>query len=154
MGHRQKVAALAFHMLHRHGMAPLAASKDIAAFVKFHKTATSIPGVHGFVHALEKFPVVAQLFKKMQSMSLDGLRNVHSYDHSWSVDEGHGKGCSHDSSENCKLQASFSRNAHKLMGGYGFKTSTKDILHADWDKYTNGLWYGTLSAKKEVEGRL
>merc|ERR1712187_409878 len=111
-------------------------------------------GVHGFVHAIENFPVVDQLFKKMQGMSLDGLRNVHSYDHDWSVAKGHGKGCSEDESEKCMMQASFSKNAHKLMSAYGFTTSTKDHLHAAWDKYTDGLWYKQLSAKQEVADRL
>lgn len=153
--HRNQVAALALHMLHRHGMAPLSASKDIAAFDTFYRQTASTTGVHGFVEALEKFPVVKEIFKKMQSMSLDGLRNVHSYDHTWSTQKNAGAGCNHGhAAEKCLLQASFSKNAHKLMGKYGFTASTQDYLRPARHEYANKIWYKSQSQKTEVEGRL
>merc|ERR1712187_245039 len=142
-------------MLHRHGMAPLTASKDIAAFDKFYKVTASTHGVLGFVEALEKFPVVKDIFAKMKSMSLDGLRNVHSYDHTWSTITNAGAGCDHgNAAAKCLLQASFSKNAHNLMGEYGFTASTKDDLYPAWDTYTDKIWHKSQSQKEEMEDRL
>jgi len=153
--HRDQVAALALHMLHRHGMAPFTASKDIAAFDKFYKATAPTKSVLGFVEAVEQFPVVKEIFTKMKSMSLDGLRNVHSYDHTWSTITNAGAGCNHGgASEKCLLQASFSKNAHKLMGKYGFTASTKDKLRPALDTYADKIWYKSQSRKTEMEGRL
>merc|ERR1719394_1256843 len=60
-------------------------------------------------------------------MSLSGLRNLHSYDHQWSVDHGWGLGgCSQDNPGVCVLQAGTSKKAMQFLTNHGFDESKAD----------------------------
>merc|ERR1712107_520810 len=89
-------------------------------------------------------------------MTLDGLRNVHSYDHTWSVERNAGHRCYHGyNPENCMLQASFSSKAHALLEMHGFTDMTADLLRDDWRAYAvHGLANPFFSEREKVEGRL
>jgi len=91
------------------------------------------------VSALEEFPIVSELFKKMSSMTLDGLRNVHSHDHQWSVSQGHGDGCSAFSAENCMVQASLSAPTYEFMEKHGFTENTESELKQEFNVYAQKL---------------
>ncbi|CAK0807821.1 unnamed protein product [Prorocentrum cordatum] len=58
----------------------------------------------------------------MLGLTLNGIRNLHSWDHAWSVRKGSGKveGCARSSPGGCVLQAGMSRSANLLLRQNGF----------------------------------
>lgn len=79
------------------------------------------------------------MFEKMSSMTLDGLRNVHSHDHQWSVSQGHGDGCSAFSPENCMVQASLSTPTHEFMEKHWFTENMASELQQEVNEYAQKL---------------
>jgi hypothetical protein len=130
--------ALALHMLHRHGLGARIAAMHEEAFNAFleekrrnHHLSGQLQEVDLVTEALEEFPPVQQVLGLLESnMSLSGLRNVHSFDHSWSTEEGFGDGCSDSNAANCVLQAGISPSAHQLLLKYGFTSETCPLVEA------------------------
>jgi len=102
---------------------------------RLEKLATSSPAtcprlppglleINSLISAEESLREVLELQGLLQSLSLSGLRNLHSYDHGWSVREGSGKypQCSQDAPGGCPLQASFSAMTLSFMRSHGFGT--------------------------------
>jgi len=78
--------------------------------------------INSFISAEESSKEVLELQGLLQSLSLSGLRNLHSYDHQWSVQKGSGKypQCSSRAPGGCPLQASFSAMTLSFMRSHGF----------------------------------
>merc|ERR1712070_805677 len=123
-------------------------------FDEYYKSMFPTANVHDFVTALENFPVVNSVFEKLKSMSWEGLNNVHSYDHTWSLNKKAGEGCDSENTGKCLLQASFSMPARTLMGNYGFTDSTQQQLQLKRNNYVARLESGSLSSQQQAEGRI
>jgi hypothetical protein len=124
--------ALALHMLHRHGFAARIAAMHEESFKAFleekkrnHPSSGQLQEIDLVTEALQEFPPVLEVLELLEAkMSLSGLRNMHSFDHSWSTDEGLGDGCSSANAANCVLQAGISHRAHEFLIKYGFTSDT------------------------------
>jgi len=151
--------ALALHMIHRHGMGPLLLSKHQDDFASLWETSGGNRTTRDFTRVLESADVVQKLTGLMRDMSLDGLRNVHSFDHAWSVRKGSGNGCSGRSPQNCMLQASFSKPTIDLMKQYGFTDTTYADNQEEYRKYISeisslGNWAHSNNVSDETKARL
>jgi hypothetical protein len=121
------------HMLHHHGLAPYVASQHGAAFMEYFplpKGQVDPEDVRDFVGKLHFFDKVGSVVALMRQLTLEGLRNLHSYDHSWSIDTippGH-------------LQASLSKITYSFMESYGFGTSwVANAIRQHWGPSTRNL---------------
>jgi hypothetical protein len=121
--------ALALHMLHRHGLGPLLASRAGTSFMDGFESKLQVQGnptgvdkAKALVEAQEEYGAISELRELMLGLSLNGIRNLHSWDHAWSVRKGTGKveGCTHSSPGGCVLQAGMSRSANLLLRQNGF----------------------------------
>lgn len=121
--------ALALHMLHRHGLAPLLASRAGQNFEEFHRMRvqvkapdTELARLQVLVASEEEYADVVKLRGLLESLTLSGLRNFHSFDHDWSVREYAGKipGCTMSRPGDCVLQAGLSKNANSFLRRNGF----------------------------------
>lgn len=121
--------ALALHMLHRHGLGPLLASRAGDSFIYDFNRKLQVQGnptgadkAKALVEAQEEYGAISELRELMLGLSLNGIRNLHSWDHAWSVREGTGKvnGCTHSNPGGCVLQAGMSRSANLLLRQNGF----------------------------------
>lgn len=128
--------ALALHMLHRHGLGARIAAMHEESFNAFlkekrrnHDLSGQLQEVDLVTEALEEFPPVQEVLDLLEAkMSLSGLRNMHSFDHSWSTEEGLGDGCSDSNAANCVLQAGISPSVHQLLLKNGFTSETCPLI--------------------------
>merc|ERR1719271_497197 len=108
---RDAVGTLVLHMLHRHGLAPLVASRDggVANFMASYRAQSTGSGdLQAFVQQIEQFKPVKRLRGLLESLTLAGLRSLHGYDHDWSM------------SRMDVLQAGHSAHTYQFMQNYGF----------------------------------
>jgi len=112
------LGSLALHMLHRHGLGPLLASgveTSMEERPRKKRRTTSAVGFDGvesdlqiFVDRIEQLEPVKRLYHLLESLTLPGLRSLHSYDHEWST------------SHRNILQAGHSAHVYKFMQSNGF----------------------------------
>jgi len=135
------VESLAQHMLHRHGLGPLLISQHKELFDTFEAPPDgSNNTVHRFVSKLEAFDQVKALYQLMTSMTLSGLRNLHSYDHVHSVKNSPQiSSCTQSQASSCILQAGLSRNAHELLSENGMNSSNARSLQATMKSVLDGF---------------
>jgi len=125
---------LAQHMLHRHGLAPLLASRgkaDFDAWMRQREVVlpTREQGPKQFVLALEAFAPVKALKERLLSLSLSAMRNLHSYDHA--------QGPSFTPSPEKfpdTLQVALSQPCLNFMRTYGFSVEEASELKSEADR--------------------
>lgn len=139
--------SLALHMLHRHGIAPLIASRagnKFSRFMKNRSVRADMSKLEFLVQSEEEFDEVNEMRSLLESLTLSALRNLHSYDHQWSVKQWAGKvpGCSTSSGATCILQGGTSPLAFDFLSGHGFSTdvvaSTKQRFQGILEKILSG----------------
>jgi len=84
------------------------------------------------------------MFEFLSKLSFGGVRNLHSFDHIWSLKKGQGvvPKCTAADPSTCVLQAGTSKKAHALMAEHGFTTAarTAAIDRCYWKIYfPNGV---------------
>jgi len=123
--------SLALHMLHRHGLASLLAARAAKDAPLSQSAATATPETLGkYVEGVEKQSEIQDLRELLLGLSLSGLRNLHSYDHQWSVDNFQRKveGCSQREAGGCILQAGTSKKAYDWLAKQGFSPRAEVLV--------------------------
>eukprot|EP00929_Paragymnodinium_shiwhaense_P061035 TRINITY_DN30472_c0_g1_i2.p1 TRINITY_DN30472_c0_g1~~TRINITY_DN30472_c0_g1_i2.p1 ORF type:complete len:301 (-),score=52.75 TRINITY_DN30472_c0_g1_i2:84-986(-) len=140
-------------MLHRHGLAPLFASGTTHPFqscLKHAKQAGQNMDLQDFIECEEGLSNVMELQALFRQLSLEALRNLHSFDHIWSRNTWHGKvtGCEkkgveggQDKFGGCFLQAGQSQSVHDFMEANGFEGETLQtaLTELDWGKIDHDI---------------
>lgn len=140
--------SLALHMLHRHGLAPLLCARAGKAFDDFMEqrgTNSTLSNVEFLVESQEEFSMVQTLQSLLKDLTLSALRNLHSFDHQWSVNNWAYKvpDCSQRSAGGCILQGGVSGKAYSFLTGNGFLPHAIKKAEAESEKVMNGLNDGT-----------
>jgi hypothetical protein len=136
--------SLALHMIHRHGLGPLIAGRAGKVFTDFmsrRMKRRGISEVDFLVESQEEFQAVKELRGLLESLTLSGLRNLHSYDHQWSVDKWSGKvsGCSQSNGGGCILQAGLSATAYSFLTSNGFTHRAIQAAQAGGQQVMQGM---------------
>mmetsp|Transcript_85514 Transcript_85514/g.151328 ORF Transcript_85514/g.151328 Transcript_85514/m.151328 type:complete len:370 (+) Transcript_85514:64-1173(+) len=134
--------SLVLHMLHRHGLASLLASR--AEDEGHVQTQATVVSLESYVQSAENQTEIRELRDLLMSLSLSGLRNLHSFDHQWSVDKFRGKvpGCSQQDAGGCILQAGTSKMAYDWLTGQGFGPRLNLQVEKGFQGLMNGFQSG------------
>lgn len=140
--------SLALHMIHRHGLGPLLAAKAVPK-----PEASDDPML--VTEAIENLDEVQLVRGLMEQMSLSGLRNLHSFDHRWSVEQQKAEVpfCYELNPSACVLQAGFSKKAHCFMVQHGFKGEALSKMKDSLDMFEQGV-YETNGQKTKSGGEI
>lgn len=124
--------SLVHHMLHRHGLAPLLTSRTggarfdelLADRLAGKAEANEADRILAFVEAQDQLEGTQSLQKLLLNLTLGGLRNLHSWDHEWSIQEAERLGlpnCERNGPQGgCVLQAGASAPLDTFMRHHGF----------------------------------
>lgn len=139
--------SLALHMLHRHGLASLLASRAASHFSSsvVASEAATWNILEQYVQTAEEFAEIRELRELLENLSLSGLRNLHSFDHQWSVRNFAGEvpGCSQMDAGACILQAGASKTAYDFLVNHGFVPSATKEVEARMGQVMSALSDGT-----------
>lgn len=140
--------SLALHMIHRHGLGPLLAGRAGKTFTDFMSNRVKSSGVSDvefLVESQEEFHAVQKLKSLLESLTLSGLRNLHSYDHQRSVNKWANRvpDCSQESAGGCILQAGMSASAYAFLTGNGFTHTAVRNAKANGEAVLESIGYSS-----------
>lgn len=139
--------SLVLHMLHRHGLASLLASRAASQFshlaVASDESATW-ENLEQYVQTAEEYAEIRELRELLMGLSLSGLRNLHSFDHQWSVNKFAGRvpGCTQRNAGDCILQAGRSKRAYDFLVSHGFGPKANKEVSGRFEQVMSSLQTG------------